>query len=73
MTPDMLRRIGIALYGHEWKGAMARKLQVNERTVRRWAAGAYPVPKEISGTLSIACHGRASDLIQLGCEASRVS
>ena len=45
MTADELRRHCSRLYGaHRWQTALSRELQVNDRTVRRWASGASPVP-----------------------------
>ena len=45
MTAEELRRHGSRLYGaHRWQTALSRELRVNDRTVRRWAAGASPVP-----------------------------
>lgn len=41
---DLLRRAGTLLYGPNWQRALARGLEVNERTARRWAAGDSPVP-----------------------------
>ena len=46
MTASDLRRHCARLYGaHRWQTALARELQVNDRTVRRWASGASPVPQ----------------------------
>lgn len=39
MTPS-LHQIGEALYGPRWQSELARALDVSDRTVRRWAAGA---------------------------------
>ena len=40
MTAEELRRHCSRLYGaHRWQTALSRELQVNDRTVRRWAAG----------------------------------
>jgi len=44
MSADLLREAGEALYGPRWQGEIARDLNVASRTVRRWAADAYPVP-----------------------------
>lgn len=44
MTPDLLRECGEALYGQQWQSALARDLQVADRTVRRWAAGEFGMP-----------------------------
>ena len=46
MTAEELRRHCSRLYGaHRWQTALSRELNVNDRTVRRWAAGASPVPQ----------------------------
>ena len=44
MTPDLLREAGEALYGALWQSAIARDLNVNDRTVRRWIANDSPLP-----------------------------
>ncbi len=49
MTRDELRLYCSRLYGgHRWQTALSRELQVNDRTVRRWAAGASEVPKSVA-------------------------
>lgn len=40
----LLVECGEALYGPQWQSAMARDLDVSDRTVRRWAAGTHEVP-----------------------------
>jgi hypothetical protein len=37
--PDLLARVGQALYGERWQTQLARALGVADRTVRRWVAG----------------------------------
>jgi len=44
MTPAELHKLGKKLYGDNWQTALARALQVNPRTVRRWAAGDTEIP-----------------------------
>jgi DNA-binding transcriptional regulator YiaG len=48
MTPDLLREAGQALYGDLWQSALARDLNVNDRTVRRWVANDSPLPNGLS-------------------------
>ncbi len=49
MTAQELRRHCSRLYGaHRWQTALSRELDVNDRTVRRWAAGASPVPQTVA-------------------------
>ena len=53
MTPDLLRTIGESLYGAYWIKPLAEALQVNARTVQRWALGQYaPSPHAVPGLLA---------------------
>lgn len=46
MTSEELGQHCSRLYGsHRWQTALSRELQVNDRTVRRWASGASPIPQ----------------------------
>ena len=46
MTRDELRLYCSRLYSqHGWQTALSKELQVNDRTVRRWASGASEVPQ----------------------------
>ena len=49
MTPTRLREALAAL--HWSQRGLAAILGVDERQVRRWAAGAYPVPERIAAWL----------------------
>ena len=54
MTRDELEARGARLYGaHRWQSALSRELGVNPRTVRRWAAGATPVPPPVATCLRL--------------------
>lgn len=44
MTPDTLASIGRALYGARWQSDLARALDVSDRQLRRWVAGATIPP-----------------------------
>ncbi len=37
--PDLISRVGRALYGERWQTPLARELGVADRTVRRWVSG----------------------------------
>ncbi|MDE0924920.1 hypothetical protein [Aurantimonas coralicida] len=39
-----LRDAGEALYGDRWQTALARDLEVSDRTVRNWSAFKFPIP-----------------------------
>lgn len=45
MTAEEFRALGLALYGHGWQSALARALDVNIKTVQRWANGAVDLNK----------------------------
>lgn len=40
LTPELVCRIGFAIFGREWQAPLARLLGVNARTVRHVAAAA---------------------------------
>ncbi|QEH36566.1 hypothetical protein OJF2_51500 [Aquisphaera giovannonii] len=42
MTPAELRKLGDQ-YGRGWQSHLAREMRVNDRTVRRWVAGATEI------------------------------
>ncbi len=51
---NLVTRVGVALFGEAWQSEMARTLNVNPRTVRRWANGDIETPhrgifKELAG------------------------
>lgn len=48
MTPNLLRRVGEALFGERWQSSLARDLAVSDRTMRRWAAGDVPIPHAVA-------------------------
>lgn len=43
MTPAELRTMGERLYGPRWQTKLARALEINQRTVRRWLAGSFSI------------------------------
>jgi hypothetical protein len=47
----MLIGTGEALYGDQWQRALARDLNVNDRTVRRWYSGESAIPNGIKAEL----------------------
>lgn len=49
MDADELRRHCSRLYGaRRWQTALSHEIDVNDRTVRRWAAGASPIPQSVA-------------------------
>ncbi len=51
MTPETLRAIGRALFGRFYIVQLAEELDVSERTVRRWLAGQFRIPKGLDDSL----------------------
>lgn len=62
---NLFRDAGAALYGSRWHAELARELDVADRTVRRWAAGEWPVPPGIWVTLRSMLRERANTCADL--------
>jgi len=58
----MIERVGQALYGENWVSGLAGVLDVDKRTVQRWAAGTEPVPGGIWRELLALAQGREREL-----------
>lgn len=66
MSPDALfRAAGEALYGPNWKSELGRLLEVDEKQIRRWAAGEYDPPASVLATVADWCDLRRSDLSKI--------
>lgn len=65
MTPALLAKVGAALYGPLWQSELARSLEVNVRTVQRWAGGRVPIPYDVRSELRQLIHERREDLNDL--------
>lgn len=48
LQPSTLVMIGEALFGSRWQSELARALDVSDRTVRRWVAGATDLPPGVA-------------------------
>ena len=56
MTPaDRFNAIGEALFGPEWRRELGKRLEVNERQIRRWANGEYEPPEGVWADLAVLC------------------
>ena len=44
MSADRLAEMGRALYGERWQTALATRLGIADRTMRRWLTGESPIP-----------------------------
>lgn len=62
VKPSIIHDVGIALYGDQWQSDMARELNVSDRTVRRWASGANPLPAGVKIDLERLCKEHAEAL-----------
>jgi len=58
----LLRDAGEALYGPRWQTEVARDLDVSDRTIRRWIAGAEDLPPGVAMDLWRLCEERRADL-----------
>jgi len=56
MTPSDLECRAVALYGAEWQTALARRICVDARTVRRWKAGDRAIPDWLGVMLDLLEH-----------------
>lgn len=62
---DLFRAIGAALYGPQWQSEFARQIGVNDRTMRRWATGAFHLPDGIWDTVLPLVEARQAELAGL--------
>lgn len=62
---ELLNATATALYGPLWQNALARALDINERTVRRWATGEAPVPLGVWHDISELIGDRVTELRNL--------
>lgn len=62
---DLFRAIGAALYGPLWQSELSRRLGVNDRTMRRWASGAFHLPPGIWDSLLPLVAARQDELADL--------
>ena len=53
MTPLELQRRATVLYGADWQTALARRIRVDARTVRRWKAGDRAIPEWLDVMLDL--------------------
>jgi len=44
----LLKDTGEALYGSQWQSALARDLDISDRTMRRWVVGADNIPSGVA-------------------------
>lgn len=71
-APDLLDRVGRALYGTAYQTELSRTLDVRRDTVRRWLSGREAVPPGVWVELASALAERRETLIGLASEVSIV-
>ena len=59
---NILERAGQASFGKQWQTAMSKVLNVNARTVRRWASGETPLPAPLKQKLLNHLEARKRDI-----------
>ena len=64
MNPDLLKKIGVALYGLRWQADLARDLGVAPRSMQRWLTGDRGIP-DLRQELIDLIKQRSSDLDHL--------
>lgn len=62
MTPEELRDAGEALFGPRWQTPLAAALDVQLRTLQRWASGDRRVPPGLAQDLAGLCRDRGAVL-----------
>lgn len=62
MNKEILEKVGVACFGNAWQTDLAKALTVNSRTVRRWASGEAPIPKNIRNELLALLEARAHEI-----------
>ena len=60
MYHDLLLTCGETLHGPRWQSDLARDLDIDDRTMRRWVAGTSPIPDGVSVDLMRLLLKRAS-------------
>jgi DNA-binding transcriptional regulator YiaG len=53
LTPEQLATCGQTLYGEQWQSALARRIGVDARTVRKWLAGDRAIPQPAAELLAL--------------------
>ena len=53
LTKEDLVKYGMALFGNQFQTDLAKALDVNDRTMRRWLSGESPVPEKVGNDLGV--------------------
>lgn len=72
LTPDLLARIGRALYGDQWQSALARDLGISRETIKKILAGKRSINPRLAGDLLNLCVAHAQELADVAGELRRI-
>jgi hypothetical protein len=65
LEPDEFSRIGAVLFARSgWFMPLGEALNINTRTIRAWAAGRDPIPRDISRRLIEVAHARRNEIAE---------
>ena len=70
MSPNELSAIASERLGANWQTPLARLLNVNPRTVRRWASGASPITASMESMIQAALEPSPHDVKCPHCGAT---
>jgi hypothetical protein len=59
---DIVRDVGVLLFGPHWQRELAKALGVSDRNVRRWVSGEAKPPEDIGPRLLALIDARIVDL-----------
>lgn len=65
ITPDLLRRIGEAVYSGSWEAMMGADLHISERALRRMSRGQVPIPDTLRDELLRLMESHANECCDL--------
>jgi transposase-like protein len=73
MTPALLERVGLAMYGEHWIAKLAYALDNAPRTVSRWASGYSEIPSGLTGELQTLLAARAAELAAVRADLEAIA
>lgn len=65
MDPKTFSLIGESLFGAFWVHQLSEELDVNPRTVARWANGKFKIPDNVWSELEQLCRARGQSLLEI--------
>lgn len=71
LTAQTFEHVGVELFGPHWINPMSEALDVNRRTVERWANEEFTIPPNVFNELADLCEAHGKDLVKLAKELRR--